>query len=325
MSDQTAEGFTVIAHRGASGYLPEHTLAAAAMAHAMEADYIEQDVVMSRDGELIVLHDLTLDAVTDVAVRFPGRQRADGHYYAIDFDLAEIRTLRVHERRKPGGGLAFPGRFAAAGVDFRVPTLREEIALIQDLNRSTGRDVGVYVEPKSPAWHRAEGRDLLAAVVGLLAEFGYDSRDDKAYLQSFDFESLRELRFDLGSDLKLVQLIGENRWGESPSDFDHLRSAAGLAEIAAFADGIGPWLPQVIRVRGADAGQPTGLVVAAHRRGLLVHAYTLRADQLPDTIPALETALELLVNLVGLDGVFTDHPDRVIRALRDQSTPPSFE
>ena len=214
VTDYRTEGFTVIAHRGASGYLPEHTLAAAAMAHAMEADYIEQDVVMSRDGELIVLHDLTLDAVTDVAARFPGRQRDDGHFYAIDFDLAEIRTLRVHERREPDGELTFPGRFDAAGVDFRVPTLREEIALIQGLNRSTGRDVGVYVEPKSPAWHRAEGRDLLAAVVGVLAEFGYEGRDDKAFLQSFDFEALRKLRFDLGSELKLVQLIGENRWGE---------------------------------------------------------------------------------------------------------------
>ena len=325
VTDYRTEGFTVIAHRGASGYLPEHTLAAAAMAHAMEADYIEQDVVMSRDGELIVLHDLTLDATTDVADRFPGRQRADGHFYAIDFDLAEIRTLRVHERREPDGELTFPGRFDAAGVDFRVPTLREEIALIQGLNRSTGRDVGVYVEPKSPAWHRAEGRDLLAAVVGVLAEFGYEGRDDKAFLQSFDFEALRKLRFDLGSELKLVQLIGENRWGESSSDFDYLRSAEGLAEIAAFADGIGPWLPQVIRVRGVDAGQPTGLVAVAHRHGLLVHAYTLRADQLPDTIPKLETAVELLVNRVRLDGVFTDHPDRVIRALRDERTRPPYE
>lgn len=317
MTDHATGGFTVIAHRGASGYLPEHTLAAAAMAHAMGADYIEQDVVMSRDGELIVLHDLTLDATTDVAARFPGRQRADGHYYAIDFDLAEIRTLRVHERREPDGKLVFPGRFDTAGVDFRIPTLREEIALIQGLNRSTGRDVGVYVEPKSPAWHRADGRDLLAAVVGVLAEFGYVGRGDKAFLQSFDFESLRELRFGLGSDLKLVQLIGENIWGESPSDFDYLRSDEGLAEIAAFADGIGPWLPQVIRLRGADAGQPTGLVAAAHRQGLLVHAYTLRADQLPDNIPSLETAVDLLVNHARLDGLFTDHPDRVIRALRE--------
>jgi len=318
VTDHPDGDFIVIAHRGASGYLPEHTLAAAAMAHAMEADYIEQDVVMSRDGELIVLHDLTLDATTDVAARFPGRQRADGHFYAIDFDLAEIRTLRVHERREPDGELAFPGRFNAAGVDFRVPTLREEIALIQDLNRSTGRDVGVYVEPKSPAWHGAEGRDLLAAVVGVLAEFGYEGRDDKAFLQSFDFESLRELRFELGSDLKLVQLIGENRWNESPSDFDYLRSEKGLAEIAAFADGIGPWLPQVIRVRGADAGQPTGLVAAAHRQGLLVHAYTLRADQLPGTFSSLEAAVDLLVNRARLDGVFTDHPDRVIRVLRGE-------
>ena len=104
------------------------------MAHGMGADYIEQDVLLSRDGELIVLHDLYLDAVTDVAQRYPGRQREDGHYYAIDFDLAEIRTLRVNERRKKNGKPAFPGRFPASNGIFRVPTLREAILLIQGLN-----------------------------------------------------------------------------------------------------------------------------------------------------------------------------------------------
>jgi glycerophosphoryl diester phosphodiesterase len=309
-------GFTVIAHRGASGYLPEHTLAGTTMAHGMGADYIEQDVLLSRDGELIVLHDLYLDAVTDVSRRYPGRQREDGHYYAIDFDLAEIRTLRVNERRKKNGKPAFPGRFPVGDAIFRVPTLREALLLIQGLNTSTGRDVGIYVEPKSPAWHREEGKDLVSAVLRALGEFGYNSREDRAFLQSFDLDALKYARFELNCDLKLVQLIGENSWHESPSDFDYLRSEAGLTEIASFADGIGPWLPQVLELSGRDSGQSTGLIEGAHRHGLLVHAYTLRADQLPDAIGSIDDAMYILRERLGLDGVFTDHPDQVISYLQ---------
>lgn len=282
------------------------------MAHAMGVDYIEQDVVLSRDDELIVLHDLYLDAVTDVARRYPGRKRDDGRYYAIDFDLAEIRSLRVNERRGKSGAAVFPGRFPVDGGVFRVPTLREAIVLVQGLNASTGREVGIYVEPKSPAWHREEGKDLVSEVVRVLAEFGYDGRDDRAFLQSFDLDALKYARFELNCDLKLVQLIGENSWRESPSDFDYLRSEAGLSEIASFADGIGPWLPQVIELSGKDHGQSTGLVEAAHRLGLLVHAYTLRADQLPGQIGSIDEAMYILGERLGLDGVFTDHPDHVI-------------
>lgn len=319
-SDRSSEArdFIVIAHRGASGYLPEHTLEGAAMAHAMGVDYIEQDVVMSRDNHVIVLHDLYLDSVTDVAGRFPSRQREDGHYYAIDFDLAEISTLQLHERRKQNGKAAFPGRFPTEQPLFRVPTLREEIALIQGLNQSSGRNIGIYVEPKSPAWHRGEGKDLLAEVIRIMAEFGYERRTDRAFLQSFDFNSLRRARDELNSDLKLVQLIGENSWRESPSDFNYLRSEAGLAEIATFADGIGPWLPQVLETSGSSAVSPAGLVDAAHRHGLSVHAYTLRADKLPGSIDSIRTALDLLVGPLQLDGVFTDHPDKVLHYLQSQ-------
>jgi glycerophosphoryl diester phosphodiesterase len=304
--------FIVIAHRGASGYLPEHTLTGSAMAHAMGADYIEQDVVLSRDHELIVLHDPYLEAVTDVAQRYPGRQRDDGHYYAIDFDLAEIRTLRVNERREKSGKPAFPGRFPVDGGVFVVPTLREAIILIQGLNTSTGRDVGIYVEPKLPAWHSEEGADLMSEVVRLLAEFGYKSREDRVFLQSFDLDALKYARLELNCDLKLIQLIGENSWHESTNDFDYLRSEAGLSEIASFADGIGPWLPQVLDLSDQDWGQSTGLIEAAHRHGLAVHAYTLRADQLPDRVKSIHDAMYILREQLGLDGIFTDHPDQVI-------------
>lgn len=315
MEPENMNSFTVIAHRGASGYLPEHTLEGAAMAHAMGADFIEQDVVLTRDDVLIVLHDLHLDAVTDVARRFAGRQRADGHHYAIDFTLEEIRSLRVHERLKADGSPEFPGRFPAATGTFRIPTLAEEIELIQGLNRSTGREAGLYIEPKAPAWHREQGKDLMAAVLQLLADYGFKGPQDKVLLQSFDPDALRYARDQLRSGLRMVQLIGENSWRESAADFDFLRSPEGLVGIAEYAQGIGPWLPQVIDISDVRTSDISDLVGRAHQLGLFVHAYTLRADQLPSSIGSMAEAVRILVGEAGLDGVFTDHPDQVIQHL----------
>ncbi|MDT8320366.1 MAG: glycerophosphodiester phosphodiesterase [Xanthomonadales bacterium] len=307
--------FIVIAHRGAAGYLPEHTLAGTAMAHAMGADFIEQDVVMTRDRALIVLHDLTLEAVTDVASRFPGRKRADGGYYAMDFALEEIRSLRVNERVDARGRAVFPGRFPPQRRLFAIPTLAEEIELIQGLNRSTGRTAGIYVEPKALAWHDAQGYDLVAEVLQVLDRHGYRSRSDPAYLQSFDAAELRRTREELGCDLKLVQLIGENRWRESDTDFKQMRSAHGLRQVAAYADGVGPWIPQLLR--GGKAGSPAvpDWVAQARDLGLFLHAYTLRADALPRGIDSVEKTVREWLLPAGLDGVFTDHPDQVLRAL----------
>ncbi|MGK2926822.1 MAG: glycerophosphodiester phosphodiesterase [Lysobacterales bacterium] len=314
-SSTPMKDFTVIAHRGASGYLPEHTLEGAAMAHAMGADYIEQDVLLTRDGVLIVLHDLYLDAVTDVAERYPGRARPDGRHYAIDFTLEEIRRLRVHERTGPDGEPAFPGRFTQETSIFHVPTLAEEIDLIEGLNRSTGRHVGLYIEPKAPAWHEAEGKDLMVAVLALLANHGLNDADDKVLLQSFDFDALRRAREELGTELGLVQLIGENDWQESRTDFAFLQTEAGLREVARFARGIGPWLPQVVQVKDDGSMGISDLTAMAQRLGLFVHAYTLRADQLPPALGSMPEAVRVLVEEVQLDGVFTDHPDQVIASL----------
>ena len=310
--------FTVIAHRGAAGYLPEHSLEGVAMAHAMGTDYIEQDVVLSRDGALIVLHDLYLDAVTDVARQFPGRARDDGHFYALDFDLPEIRTLHLHERTEPDGAPAFQGRFPPEQALFRVPTLDEEIRLIQGLNRSTGRDVGLYVEPKSPAWHAAQGHDLIARVLAMLNAHGYSGPDDAAILQSFDRDALVRARHELKTRLRLVQLIGENSWNESPTDFDQLRTAAGLAEVTTYADGIGPWIPQVIEFNKNGSSDISDLPRLSRANGLFVHAYTLRADRLPPGAADFDQVMNALSLEAGIDGVFTDHPDRVRRYLDTQ-------
>ena len=286
------------------------------MAHAMGADYIELDVVLTRDQALIVLHDLYLDAVTDVAQKFPTRHREDQHYYAIDFSLDEIRTLRLNERREASGKATFPARFPISGNIFRVPTLEEEITLIQGMNRSTGRDVGLYIEPKSPQWHQQQGEDILARLIDALNQHGYYSKTDRVLVQSFDAHILKRARREMNTRLKLVQLIGQNEWGESTTDFGFLRTAAGLQEVSTYADGIGPWLPQVVDWE-TEPGQlrATSLTEQAHRMDLFVHAYTLRADQLPNYMSDFEQVLEFLVRQSGLDGVFTDFPDKVVQYL----------
>src|SRR5688500_11476691 len=155
----------VIAHRGASGYLPEHTIAAKAYAHALGADFIEQDFVLSKDAVPIVLHDIYVDPVTDVASRFPNRKRADCRYYALDSTDAELKQLRVTERfNAKTGKRVFPQRCPAHQSSFELSTFEEELQLIQGLNRSTGRVAGIYPEIKQPKWHRAHGHDISRAV-----------------------------------------------------------------------------------------------------------------------------------------------------------------
>ncbi len=309
----------VIAHRGASGYLPEHTLEAKALAYGMGAHYLEQDIVATRDDELVVLHDIHLDRVTNVAEKFPDRKRDDGRYYARDFDVAELKTLRVWERRDENGVAAvFPNRFPTGQGDFRIATLREEIKLVQGLNKSTGRSVGIYVELKRPAWHLSEGVDLSPILLQLLDDFGYRSRDDRAFVQCFDASEVRRIRRDLGCELKLVQLLGENDWGESDTDYEQLKTREGLQDIAATADGVGPWIGQLIEMAEVD-GRPvsTGLVSAAHDAGLVVHPYTFRADQLAPGFDSLEEMIHWFVEELSIDGLFTDFPDRAIAAIQD--------
>jgi glycerophosphoryl diester phosphodiesterase len=294
----------VIAHRGASAYLPEHTLAGKAMAHAMGADFLEQDVVATRDGTLIVFHDLHLDDLTDVAIRFPGRARADGRHYCIDFDLDEIRQLTLTERRRAGQDLPrWPGRFPAGAGSFSVPTLEEEIRFIQGLNYSTGRNAGIYPEIKAPAWHHEHGIDLAADMVAVLGRYGYIRPDDAAIVQCFDCAELRRVREQLGCRLRLVQLLE----GEPPA-------ISGLETIRQYADGIGPDLRQLLG---------TALLADAHRSGLQVHPYTVRVDALPPGIGNLPELIDALCREESVDALFTDFPDQVISYLNQCVAGPS--
>jgi len=307
----------VIAHRGASGYLPEHTLPAKALAYGQGADFLEQDVVATRDDELVVLHDIHLDTVTDVAERFPERAREDGRWYARDFSLEELRGLKVFERSAAGEDRAvYPGRFPHRLGRFGIATLSEEVQMITGLNRASGRNVGIYPEIKKPAWHHAEGVDVAALMLEILAGLGYSKRSDNVYLQCFDPLESRRLRDELGTDLRIIQLLADNAWSESDADYSRMQTEAGLQEVAGYADGIGPWLRQLYEIAELDGHPiPTGLVERAHRVGLTVHAYTFRADELP---PGFDTYAELVrwsVETAGIDGLFTDFPDITLALL----------
>ena len=291
----------VIAHRGASGYLPEHTLAGKALAFGMGADYLEQDVVATRDHELLVFHDLTLEQMSDVQARFPGRARADGHFYCIDFSLEEIRTLTVGERRAPQGrGLRYPGRFPDGAGRFGIPTLEEEIRFIQGLMRSTGRSVGIYPEIKNPAWHREQGVEVGPMLLEILARHGYTSADHAAFVQCFEAAELQRIRHELRCPLRLVQLIDSSA-GEL--------SATDLAQIAGYADAIGPSISLIYRGMSGSKAMLTSLVSEAHAAGLKVHPYTFRKDDLPAGIADFDTLLDLFLMQIGVDGLFTDFAD----------------
>jgi glycerophosphoryl diester phosphodiesterase len=301
----------VIAHRGASGYLPEHTLVGKALAYALGADYLEQDVVATRDSQLVVLHDLHLDDVSDVAQRFPSRRRSDGLHYAIDFELAELRQLTLFERRIPGAGTAkYPGRFPAGIGVARIATLDEELRLIQGLNQSTGRTVGIYPEIKHPLWHREHGIDLSSLLLAKLQEFGYSRPEHHAFVQCFDASELTRVRSELGCKLRLIQLVG------SEPAYADLLTAKGLAGVARYAFGLGPSHRQLV-VDQDGAPRITPLATRARELGLQLHPYTFRREELPGYATTLEQLLEVFLGEAGVNGVFCDFPDVAAR-VRDR-------
>jgi glycerophosphoryl diester phosphodiesterase len=298
----------VIAHRGASGYLPEHTLAAKAMAYAMNADFIEQDLVLSKDDIPMVIHDIYLDDVTDVAKIFPEKAREDGRFYVIDFTYAELLQLDVSERFNPTTKEAvFPKRFPLGKSTFKLHSLQDEIELIQGLNKSTGKNIGIYPEIKNPEFHNKNGKDISKIVLSILSKYNYKSKNDNCILQCFDAKELKRIRIDLKSDLFLCQLM------EFPEEEEKLQ------EISTYADAIGPSLYQLIK--GVDENEKpiySDLVDKAHLLNLQVHAYTFRADQL-GTIPSFDRLLEIGFFELNLDGIFTDFPDKAVNFLKTSS------
>jgi glycerophosphoryl diester phosphodiesterase len=285
----------------------------------MGVDFMEQDVVFTKDDVLVVLHDHTLETTTDVAKKFPGRQRGDGSFYAIDFTLDEIKSLVVTERFNPKTGEAvFGKRFPVSfNIDFRVPTLEEEILLIQGLNKSTGRNVGLYVEVKEPAFHEKEGKLIMEAVIGMLGKYGYNKEGANVILQIFDYDAVKKSRA-LGWKADLAMLVDTDGQMLVDDKAVHkwLLTEEGVKEVSKYASIYAPWFShQAEPTADGKSHTPTPCIQWARDAGMKLHTWTYRADSLPKGFSSEDEVLEAAFKQIKVDAIFTDFPDRVVRYL----------
>jgi glycerophosphoryl diester phosphodiesterase len=296
----------IIGHRGASGHRPEHTLESYSLAIAMGADFIEPDLVSTKDGVLIVRHENEIGGTTDVADKFPARKATktiDGQettgWFTEDFTLAEIRTLRAKER--------LPFRSHDRDGLYPVPTFEEVLTLAETKSREVGRTIGVYPETKHPTYFRSIGLPLEPPLLEALAKRGKRDQSAAVFIQSFEPANLKLLRTQ--TTLRLILLL------EATADV----SPARLAEIRTFADGIGPNTRLIVPANpDGTLREPTTLVADAHKAGLLVHVWTLRSEPAflspsygGDPIKEYRQFAAL-----GVDGIFGDFPDVAFAALR---------
>ncbi|WP_432768260.1 MAG: glycerophosphodiester phosphodiesterase [Sphingopyxis sp.] len=323
----------VIAHRGASGERPEHTLESYALAIEQGADFIEPDLVLTKDGVLVARHENEISETTDVADRpeFAARRttktidgRAVSGWFTEDFTLAELKTLRAKERLPKLRATDRDGQYS-------VPTFDEILALLAQVNADRAVPVGVYPETKHPTYFAAIGLPHEAPLLALLAKYGYRGRSSPVFIQSFEVANLKALRAT--SDLPLIQLL--DREGGPADDpaatYAAMTSPAGLQAIAAYADGIGPNKAMVIP-RGplGTLGDPTTLVRDAHAAGLQVHPWTFRRENyfLPladkgGVNPAGHGDLgaEIAAYLkTGIDGLFSDNPREAVPAVQRKAS-----
>ncbi len=339
----------VIGHRGASGELPEHTLESYKLAIEQGADFIEPDLVMTNDGVLIARHEPMLDGTTDVATRF-GADRmvtkdVDGvnvtAYFASTFTLAEIKTLRAVQSRA-----ARPQQFNG---QYAIPTLDEVIALARSESAARGRTIGIYPEVKHSTFHAQRfGANVIedTLVAALHAAWG-NSKDAPVFIQSFEVANLRYL--NTKTDIRLVQLIDANDvnadgsldltppyrqpydfvLANDPRTFADLLTPEGLDFVKTYADAIGPWKPYLVKtvddgvertgdttltINDRRVEGSTGVVEAAHARGLAVHTWTFRNDASGYGFADPKAEMQYYMRL-GVDGLFTDFPATGVDAL----------
>jgi len=344
----------VIGHRGAAGYLPDHTLEGYALAIELGADFIEPDLVATKDGHLIARHEPNLIATTDVNQRpeFANRKRtaivdgfAEEGFFASDFTLAEIKQLRAVQPLGAERPIYFDGMF-------QIPTFEEVIALAKRKSQEKGRTIGIYPETKHPTYHKNLGLPLEPRLVKILQAEGWDKSDSPVFIQSFEQSNLKELRKMTRN--KLIQLVDANDvnpdgtidftapfdrpydWTVSGNSnltsrtFGFFTTDAGLKEIKTYADGIGPWKVYIVRTR-LENGQPklftTDLIERAHKQGLLIHTWTFRNEQRRLLSDYKGNPVEEYLQFydLGVDGLFSDFSDtavaaRVLFKILDDST-----
>jgi glycerophosphoryl diester phosphodiesterase len=304
----------VIAHRGASGHRPEHTLEGYALAVAMGADYIEPDLVSTSDGVLVARHENEIGGTTNVADVFPERRttkRIDDQdvegWFTEDFTLEELRTLRARER--------LPSRDHSFDGQFLIPTFDEVLALADSLGAARGRVVGVYPETKHPTYFRSIGLPLEEPLLAALDRVGWNRADAPVFIQSFEVENLKTLHGQ--TPVRLIQLVS----GGAPPDhveggavptYAEMLTPAGLATVASYAYGVGAEKRLVLPAEGE-----TTLVRDAHAAGLKVHVWTIRKEPVfvGPRFADVQAEIRAFVD-AGVDGMFSDHPDEVVRAVR---------
>lgn len=326
----------LIAHRGASGERPEHTLEAYRLAIAQGADFIEPDLVLTRDGVLVARHENEISGTTDVADRpeFADRKTVktiDGTdvsgWFTEDFTLAELKSLRAKERlpqlRRENS--AYDGQFL-------IPTFEEVLDLAIAESAARGRTIGVYPETKHPAYFSAIGLPHEGPLLHALEKRGWKDDSAPVFIQSFEVANLKALRQKTG--VRLIQLVDSTG---GPADgavasYADMLTPSGLRAIAAYADGIGPYKELVIpRTKTGELGQATALVLNAHQAGLKVHPWTFRAENyfLPKSARSndkpgdrgnLATEIRAYV-AAGVDGIFSDHVAQARQALSEGSNP----
>jgi glycerophosphoryl diester phosphodiesterase len=303
--------FLLVAHRGASGHRPEHTLEAYARAVELGADYIEPDLVITKDGVLVARHENEIGGTTDVADKFPDRRTTkviDGDsvsgWFTEDFTLAELRTLRAKERLE-FRDQSFNGRFL-------VPTFDEVLALADSLGRARGRVVGVYPETKHPSHFRAIGLPLEEPMLDALSRVGWNTAHAPVFIQSFEVGNLRWLAER--TKVRLIQLVSAGSPPDRALDasiptYAQLLAPEGLRALAAYVYGIGPEKRLVMPA----SGSATSLVADAHAAGLKVHIWTIRREaQFVGERFGGDVAAEVAAfRAAGVDGVFADHPEVV--------------
>jgi glycerophosphoryl diester phosphodiesterase len=347
----------VIGHRGAPGYLPEHTLEGYALAIELGADFVEPDLVATKDGYLIARHEPNIVNTTDVAdhPEFASRRRtaiidgaSDEGFFASDFTLAEIKTLHAKQ--------AFAERPHQFDGQFSIPTLDEIIALVKRKSLEKGRTIGIYPETKHPTYHQSIGLPLEARLLKTLSKAGWNNRQAPVFIQSFEQSNLKALR--KLTTVRLIQLIDANDvnadgsldftapydrpydWTASGKaellarNFGYLTTDEGLKEVATYADGIGPWKRYIVstlaNADGTGPGEasrklaPAGdLINRAHQAGLMVHSWTFRNEQrrLAGDYAGNPVNEYLQFYDLGIDGVFSDFADTAVaaRVLHDLS------
>jgi glycerophosphoryl diester phosphodiesterase len=333
----------VIGHRGASGYLPEHTLRSYALAIKQGADYVEPDLVATKDGHLIARHEPDITNTTDVRdhPEFADRETTkmvDGFpvtgFFASDFTLREIKTLRARQ--------TFPERPQRFNDRFEIPTLEEIIALVERESRKRDRTIGIYPETKHPTFHKELGLPLERRLVNALDRADLDSRRDPVYIQSFEQSNLK--RLNRMTRVRLVQLVDANDvlpdgtleyvapfdrpydWTVSGDPelesrtFGFFATDEGLEEVSTYADGIGPWKRYIVSTLGSGPesqrtlAPPTDLIDRAHDHGLVVHTWTFRNEQsrLVSDYGGNPVNEYLQFYELGIDGVFSDFPDTAV-------------